>query len=108
MDTDFFHLALSEQNLEDVIHPEKRAEWDQLPSKDCTDKFTANATDNFSPELAVMSTRNMIRGSQVSSKKSLDVQKCCVSVAIHIAVMINRQTSLRLAAKDSIKEHWKS
>ena len=30
MDTDSLHLALSEENLKDVIVPEKRAEWDQL------------------------------------------------------------------------------
>ena len=47
MDTDYFYLALSEENLEDVILPEKRAEWDQLRSKDCTDDFTANATESF-------------------------------------------------------------
>ena len=35
--------------MEDVILPEKRAEWDQLGSKDCTDNFTANATDNVFP-----------------------------------------------------------
>ena len=44
-DTDSFYLALSEENLEDAILPEKRSEWDQLRSKDCTDNFTANATD---------------------------------------------------------------
>ena len=49
MDTDSLYLALSEENLEDVFVPEKRAEWDQLRSKDCTDEFTANATDNFFP-----------------------------------------------------------
>ena len=49
MDTDSLYLALSEENLEDVILPEKRAEWDQLRSKDCNDNFTANATDNFFP-----------------------------------------------------------
>ena len=49
MDTDSLYLALSEEDLEDVILPEKRAEWDQLRSKDCTDDFTANATDNFFP-----------------------------------------------------------
>ena len=108
MDVDSLYLALSEENLIDVIHPKKRADWDQLRSKDCTDDFTANATDNFFPELAIMSTRNMIRECQVSSKKSLDVQKCCVSVAKHTVVMIKRLTSTSLAAKDSIKEHWKS
>ena len=61
----------------------------------------------FSPELAVMSTRNTIRESQASSKKSLDVQKCYSSVSKHIVVMINRLTSTSLAAKDSMKKHWK-
>ena len=49
MDTDSLYLALSEENVEDVIFPEKRAEWDQLRSKDCNDNFTANATDNVFP-----------------------------------------------------------
>ena len=49
MDTDTLYLALSEENLEDVILPKKRAEWHQLRSKYCTDNFTSNATDNFFP-----------------------------------------------------------
>ena len=49
MDTDSVYLALSKENLEDVILPGKRAEWEQLRSKDCTDIFTANATDTFFP-----------------------------------------------------------
>ena len=49
MDTDSLYLALSEENLEDVILAEKRAEWNQLRSKDFNDNFTANATDNFFP-----------------------------------------------------------
>ena len=108
MDTDSLYLALSEENLEDAIFPEKRAESDQLRSKYCTDDFTANADDIFSPELAVMSTRNMLRESRVSSKKSLDVQKCCASVSKHNVVMIGVLASTSLAAKDSIKKHWKS
>ena len=108
MNTDSFYLALSEESLEDVILPEKRAEWDQLRSKDCTDDFTANATEDFSQELAVVSTRNIIKRVPVLLKKILVEQKCCVSVAKHIVVMINRPTSTSLAAKDSIKENWKS
>ena len=80
MDTDSLYLASSEENLEDVILPEKRAQWSQLLSQGCTDNFTRMQLTIFSPELAVMSARNMIRESRVSSKKSLDVQKCCVSV----------------------------
>ena len=51
MDTDSHYLALSEENLEDVILPEKRAERYQLRSRDCTDSFTANATDNYFPRI---------------------------------------------------------
>ena len=46
-DTDSLYLALSQENLEDVIVPEKRAEWNQILSKDSPDNFTANANDNF-------------------------------------------------------------
>ena len=99
---------MSDENLEEVILPEKRAEWDKLRSKDCIDNFTANATDIFSPEVAVMPTRNMIKESHVSSKKNLGVQKSCVSVPKHIVVMMNRIASTSSAAKDSTKEHWKS
>ena len=47
MDNDCLYLPLSEENLEDDTLPGKRADWDQLRSKDCTDNFTANTTDNF-------------------------------------------------------------
>ena len=50
-DTDSLYLALSEEFLERVLLPEKRAEWDQLRSKDCIDYFAANATDNFPQNL---------------------------------------------------------
>ena len=49
MFTDCLYLALSEEKLEDVNLPEKRDERDQLRYKDCTDDFTAIATDNFLP-----------------------------------------------------------
>ena len=48
-DADSLYLALSKENLETVTLTEKRAEWDQLNSKDCTEIFTANANDNFFP-----------------------------------------------------------
>ena len=50
MDTDSLYSDLSEESLEDAIRPEKRSEWNQLRSKDCTDNFTANATDDFFPQ----------------------------------------------------------
>ena len=60
IDTDSLYLALSDENLKDVFLPKKRAEWDQLRSKDCTDNFTANATDSFFPSTGCNITRNMI------------------------------------------------
>ena len=49
VDTDSLYLALSHENSKDVILPEKRAEWNQLSSKDCTDNFTEKSTDNVFP-----------------------------------------------------------
>ena len=49
MDTDSLYLALSGENLEDIILPEKRNEWEAIRSRDCTDTITANATGNFLP-----------------------------------------------------------
>ena len=49
MDTDSLYLALSEENLKDIILPEKRNEWEAIRSRYCTDSFTANATGNVFP-----------------------------------------------------------
>ena len=49
MDTDSLYLAVSEENLEDIILPEKRNEWEAIRLRDCTYSFTANATGNFWP-----------------------------------------------------------
>ena len=79
--------------MEDIIFLEKRAEWDQLRSKECTDNFTANATDNFSPEFAVMPTRNIIRESRNYLKNSLDVPKCCACLEKFVVATIERVKS---------------
>ena len=62
----------------------------------------------FSPELAVMPTRNMIREGRDYFKKSLDVQKCCACVAKPIVATIERVTSTNSVARDSQKEFWKT
>ena len=49
MDTESLFLALSEKNLEDIILPGKRYEWEAIRSPDCTNSFTANATGNLFP-----------------------------------------------------------
>ena len=108
MDTDSFYLVLSEGNLEDAILPENEPNGTSYVLKIALITLLRMLSINFSPELAVMPTSNMIKESRVSSKKSLDVQNCCVSVKKHIVVMISVLTSISLAAKDSIKDHWKS
>ena len=49
-DIDSVFLALSEENLEKNILPEKGNEWEAIRSRDCTDSFTVNATDNVFPK----------------------------------------------------------
>ena len=50
MDTDSLYLALSEENLEEVILPKKRGEWDQLRSKDFTEDFYCECYRQFFPK----------------------------------------------------------
>ena len=69
-----------------------------MRSGDCTDIFTANATDNF-PERVATHTRNTIGGNQVSVRKYLDVHKGCACAVERIVAMIERVTSTILAAK---------
>ena len=80
MDTDSLYLALSEEKFQNVILSKKRAVWDQLRSKDCTDIFTANATDNFFPRFCC----------NAHKRHKLDVQKCCARVTKSIVAMIER------------------
>ena len=77
MDTDSLYLALSEENLEDVILPEKRAEWEQLRSKIALISLLRMQPTVFSPERVVMPTWNVIRESQASSKKNLEMLCLC-------------------------------
>ena len=108
MDTDSLYSALSEKNLEEIILPEKRNEGQAIRSRDFTDSFTANATDNFSPELAVMPKGNMIRESRDYLKKNSGVPKCCACVAKPTVATIERVTSINSVARDSIRELWKT
>ena len=79
MDTDCLYLALSEEKLEDVILPEKKLKGTSYVLIIALISLLRMLPGIFSPEVAIRPTRNMIKESRVSSKKSLDVQKCCVS-----------------------------
>ena len=111
MDTDSLNLYLWEKNLEDIFLSEKRSEWEAIRSRDCTDSFTANATNQqaTSPQKhVVLSTKSMIRESPDCLKKNSGVQKNCACVAKSIVAAIERVTSTNSVARDSIKELWKT
>ena len=61
MDTDSLYLALSEENLEDVILPENELNGTSYVLKIALIVLLRMQLTCFSPELAVMGTRNKIR-----------------------------------------------
>ena len=99
MDTESLYLALVEENLYDCIQPDKRAAWEKRRENDCRDSFKADAKSNFSLERVAIRIKSIISGKQDFSKKILDVQKCYVCVARHIAAMTTSQTSSNSAVK---------
>ena len=73
MDTDSLYLALAEEEIYDCIRPDKKREWIDIRSSDCSDDFIANATTNFFPLLAVQNTRNMTSANLDSWSQQQDV-----------------------------------
>ena len=59
-------------------------------------------------ECVATHTRNTIGVNQVSLRKMLEVQKCCVYGVKHSEAMIERVTSIRLAAKVNTNEVQKT
>ena len=101
MDTDSLYLALPEENLYDCIKPDKRTAWEKKRENDCRDSFKADAKSNFFPRTCCNTHKKiMINGSRDFLKKNLDVQKCYVCVARHIAAMTTSPISSNLAVKD--------
>ena len=49
MDTDSLYLALAEEEVENFLRPEMRADWQRLRSYHCVDSFTADSIANFFP-----------------------------------------------------------
>ena len=62
MDIDSLYLVVAKKQLENCVRTERKAEWKQLRSKNCTDSFTADAVGNG----------KFIRESVVTSKKKHD------------------------------------
>ena len=47
LDNDSLYLVLADAELKDCIRPERKAEWKQLPSNDCTVCSITDAVGNF-------------------------------------------------------------
>ena len=108
MDTDSLCLALSEENLEDIILPEKRKEWEAIRSRDCTDSFTANATGNFFPRTCCTNHKKHDKRKSGPFKEELRCSELLSCVAKPIVATIERITKTNSVARDSIKELWKT
>ena len=104
MDTDSLYLALAEDNLDDCILPEKKAQWTPICRNDCRDDFIADADKKFSHVHAALFTKSMTNENLDYSKKNFAALKCCACAARSIAAMIVRATNSSLAAKVSPKE----
>ena len=108
MDTDSLYLALSEENLEDIIVPEKTNDGMQYVREIVQIASLRMQRATSSQEHVVVLTRSMIRESQDCLKKNSGARKCCACVAKPIVAMIARVTSTNSVARDSIKELWKT
>ena len=104
MDTDSLYLALAEENLEDCILPEKKAQWLQIRQNDCRDKFIANSKTNFFSRTCCAVHKKHNKREPSLFREEFALLKCCACAARRIAAMIVKATNLNLAAKDSTKE----
>ena len=108
MDTDSFYLALSEANLEDGIVPEKRAERDQLHSKDCNDNFTANATDNFFRRTCCNAHKKHDKREPGLFKEEFTCAEMSCLCSKTYCCYDKQTNKYKFSSKDSIKEYWKT
>ena len=107
MDIDPLYLALSENNLEDIILPEKN-EWEAIRSRDCTDSFTANAAGNFCPKTCCAAHKKHDKREPGLFKEEFRYSECFACVAKPIVATIERVTSTNSETRGSIKELWKT
>ena len=93
MDTNSLYLALSEENLGNIILPEKRNEWKQYVRKVVQTASLRMQRTTSSQKHVVLLTRSMIRKNRDCLKKNSGVPKCCACVAKLIVATIERVTS---------------
>ena len=103
MDTDSLYLALAEDNPDDSILPEKKAQRTLTRQNDCRDELIADAMRIFFPLACCALHKRMINENPDYSKKNSAVLKCCACAARPIATILVRATKLKLVAKDLTK-----
>ena len=109
MDTDSLYLALAENELEDCIRPEMRAEWQRLRSNDCVDNFTADALANFFPRTSCVNYKqhdNREPGLFKEEFRCTDVRRYYVCVVRYTVAMTSPLINLNLAVKVSTNVYW--
>ena len=94
MDTESLYLALSEENLADIILPEKRKYVCEIVHIDSLRMQQATS----SQENVVLLKRSKIRESRDYLKKNSGVPKCCACAAKPIVATIKRVTNTNSVA----------
>ena len=108
MDTDAPYLVLSEENSEAIILPEKGTNGKQYVRENEQMASLPMQSTIFSQKRVVLLTRSMLRESRDYLKKKLGVPKSCACVAKPIVAAIERVTSIKSVARDSIRDLWKT
>ena len=111
MDTNSLYLALSEENLEDFILPERRNEWEAILSRNCTESFTANATSNFLPRTCCTAHKKHDKREPGLFKEKVRCSEMlclCSKTYSCYNQKSNKYSVLHSVATDSIKELWKT
>ena len=55
MKTDSLYIVSAEENLEDCVLLEKKAQWIQTRQNDCRDDFSVDAKESFFPHTCYLS-----------------------------------------------------
>ena len=108
MDTDSLYLALSEDNLEDDILPEKRNEWEAIRLRDCTDSFTANATGNFFPRTCCTAHKKHDKRKPGLFKEKLRCSEILCFFSKTYCCYDEKSNKYKFSSKGLKKELWKT
>ena len=108
VDTDSLYLALSEKNLEGIILPEKRNEWEAIRPRDCTDIFTANATGKFFPRIYYTAHKQHDKRETGLFKEEFGCSEMLCLCGKTYCCYDRKSYTYKFSTRDSIKELWKT